>query len=55
MNPKLLAIIATGEREKALVGLIYAQKALAQSWMDDVMVILFGPSEKLLAEDSGII
>ena len=54
MNPKLLAIIATGEKDKALVGLIYAQKAIAQGWMDDVMVIMFGPSEKLLITDSRI-
>ncbi len=54
MNPKVIMIIATGEKEKALVGLVYAQKALAQRWMDDAMVILFGPSEKLIISDTRI-
>lgn len=54
MNPKVIMIVATGEKEKALVGLIYAQKALAQGWMADLMVIMFGPSEKLIVSDTGI-
>ena len=54
MSSKLLMIIATGENEKALTGLMYASKALSEGWMDDVKVIFFGPSERLLIEDEMI-
>jgi len=47
-------IIATGENEKALTGLMYASKALSEGWMDEVKVIFFGPSERLLVEDEMI-
>ena len=51
MSSKLLVIIATGENEKALTGLMYANRTLAEGWMDKVKVIFFGPSERLLVED----
>ena len=54
MSSKLLMIIATGENEKALTGLMYASKALSEGWMDEVKVIFFGPSERLLVEDEMI-
>ena len=54
MSSKLLVIIATGEKEKALTGLMYASRTLAEGWMDKVKVIFFGPSERLLVEDEHI-
>ena len=54
MSSKLLVIIATGENEKALTGLMYAGRTLSEGWMDKVKVIFFGPSERLLVEDKQI-
>ena len=54
MSSKLLVIIATGENEKALTGLMYASRTLSEGWMDKVKVIFFGPSERLLVEDKQI-
>jgi hypothetical protein len=51
MSSKLLVIIATGENEKALTGLMYANRTLSEGWMDEVKVVFFGPSERLLVED----
>lgn len=51
MSSKLLVIIATGENEKALTGLMYAHRTLSEGWMDAVKVIFFGPSERLLVQD----
>ena len=54
MSSKLLVVIATGENEKALTGLMYASRTLAEGWMDEVKVVFFGPSERLLVEDEVI-
>ena len=54
MSSKLLVIIATGENEKALTGLMYASRTLSEGWMDEVKVVFFGPSERLLVEDEVI-
>jgi len=54
MSSKLLVIIATGENEKALTGLMYASRTLSEGWMDKVKVIFFGPSERLLVKDKRI-
>ena len=51
MSSKLLVIIATGDKEKALAGLMYARNALKNRWLDDVKVVFFGPSEQLTAYD----
>jgi hypothetical protein len=54
MSSKLLVVIATGENEKALTGLMYASRTLSEGWMDKVKVIFFGPSERLLVKDKRI-
>ena len=54
MGSKLLVIIATGEREKALTGMMYAGNAMKRSWLDDVKVVFFGPSERLTVEDKQV-
>lgn len=54
MNPKLLVIIATGDKEKALAGLMYTRNVLKNKWIDDVKVVFFGPSERLAAHDDKV-
>jgi hypothetical protein len=55
MGSKLLVIIATGDREKALAGLMYARNVLKYKWLDTVKVVFFGPSEKLAAHDDEVV
>lgn len=54
MSFKVVVIISTGESEKALTGLMYARNAMQRGWMNDVKVIFFGPSERLLIEDERV-
>lgn len=54
MRSRLLVIISTGDNEKALTGLMYAHRSMTEGWMDDVKVIFFGPSERLLLKDAAI-
>ena len=54
MNAKVLVIISSGEKAKALTGLMYARNAKERGWMDEVKVIFFGPSENLLVQDEDI-
>jgi hypothetical protein len=54
LSSKLLIIIATGDREKALTGLMYAKNAQNHGWLEDVKVVFFGPSEHLLVEDDEV-
>ena len=54
MNKKLLIIIASGDKKKAVAGLMYARNALKHKWLGDIKVVFFGPSEKLAAEDKDI-
>lgn len=51
MADKILVIISTAEAEVARTGLMYAVNALKNSWMQDIQLFFFGPSEKLLLED----
>jgi hypothetical protein len=51
MTDKLLVIIATGDRDKALTGLMYAKNAVKRGWLGDVKVVFFGPSERLMCSD----
>lgn len=54
MGDKALVIISTGEGEKALTGLMWAQNALRYGWMADVKVIFFGPAQNLVLEDDRV-
>ncbi len=51
MKAKILVIISTAEKEKALTGIMYAFNAIKNQWVDDLKVIFFGPFENLLGED----
>ncbi|MFQ6053019.1 MAG: hypothetical protein ACE5OO_02150 [Candidatus Bathyarchaeia archaeon] len=49
-----MVIIATADKEKALTGLMYARNALKRGWLEDVKVVFFGPSEKLIVDDEEV-
>jgi len=51
LSSKILVIIATGDKGKALTGLMYAKNAVKKGWVEDVKVIYFGPSEQLLEQN----
>jgi hypothetical protein len=51
---RILVILSTAEREKAMAGLMYAKNTNDNHWFDDVRVVLFGPIEKLMTEDKEI-
>ncbi len=54
MEQKVLVILSTAEKEKALTGILYTTNALKNHWLSDIKVCLFGPFEALLAEDEDI-
>jgi len=55
MPTKVFVLWSSGDREVALeVGLIYPLNAAKNKWMDEVKVIIFGPSEKVAAYDSQV-
>ncbi len=54
MSDRVLVVIATGDKSKALTGLMYARNALKRGWLEDVKVVYFGPSEQLMVEDADV-
>ena len=54
MGSKVVVIISTGEKEKAMTGLMYARNSKDRGWMEEVKVIFFGPSENLLVKDEDV-
>ena len=46
-----MVIIATGDKAKALTGLMYTKNAVKRGWLGDVKVVYFGPSERLMCSD----
>jgi len=52
MGTKVFVILTSGDREVALeVGLVYPLNAIKNRWMDEVKLIIFGPSERIAAHD----
>ncbi len=51
MEPKVLIIISSADREKIWTGLLYAQAAITSDWMGFVKIFLWGPSEEVIAKD----
>ena len=51
MSSKLLVIVPTSDNEKARTVLIFANNVMKRGYLDDVKVVYFGPSEKLVVED----
>ena len=55
MATKVFILLSSGDREVALeVGLIYPLNVAKNKWLDEVKVIIFGPSEKLAAYDAEV-
>ena len=54
MDSKVLVILSTAEKDKALTGVLYATNALKNNWLQEVKLIFFGPFETLLAEDEEV-
>jgi hypothetical protein len=55
MATRVFVILSSGDREVALeVGLVYPLNAAKNNWMDEVKVIIFGPSEKVAAYDTEV-
>ena len=46
MASKIMVIISTAEKEKALTGIMYAVNAQKNGWVDEVKVVFFGPFEQ---------
>jgi len=55
MSSKVMVIISTAEKDKALTGILYAKNAQKNKWVDDVRVIFFGPFENLVCDDDEVI
>lgn len=49
-----MVIFASGDKAKALTGLMYARNAIKRGWMDEVKVVYFGPSEQLMEQDDEV-
>ena len=54
MASKVMIIVSTAEKDKALTGIMYAVNAQKNKWVDDLKVIFFGPFENLICEDEGV-
>ena len=54
MASKVVIILATGEKEKAFAGILYAKNCQKNKWLDDVKVIFFGPFESLVCDDEEV-
>ena len=54
MRDKVLIVLSSSDREKLITGLMYATNSLKHGWMDQVKVIVFGPSQRLSLEDEEI-
>ena len=54
MASKVMVIISTAEKDKALTGIMYAVNARKNEWVDELKVIFFGPFENLICEDETV-
>ncbi|MBW1658911.1 MAG: hypothetical protein JRJ48_00240 [Deltaproteobacteria bacterium] len=54
MQDKVLIILSSSDRDKVITGLMYATNAMKYTWMSEVKVIVFGPSQRLSLQDSEI-
>ncbi|MBG0775339.1 MAG: DsrE family protein [Desulfovibrionaceae bacterium] len=46
----LMVLIKSGNAEDIFFGLLWADRAIKNEWMDNVKVVLWGPAQKTLAE-----
>ncbi len=54
MNDKILVIISSGDKGKVITGLMYATNAIKYTWMGEIKVVVFGPSQALSLKDPDI-
>jgi hypothetical protein len=54
MSSKLLVIIATGDKAKALTWLMYVKNAIKRKWLNEIKIIYFDPSEQLIYRDPDV-
>ena len=55
MATKVFVLLSSGDRQVALeVGLRYPLNAAKNQWVDEVKLIIFGPSEKIVAYDGEV-
>ena len=54
MASKVMVIISTAEKDKAMTGIMYAVNAQKNKWVDDLKVIFFGPFENLVCDDEEV-
>ncbi len=54
MASKVMVILSTAEKDKALTGIMYAVNAQKNKWVDDLKVIFFGPFENLICDDEKV-
>ena len=54
MKQKVLVIVSTENKEKALGALVFVQNSIKNKRFEDLKLILFGPSEKLASTDQAL-
>lgn len=54
MKQKVLVIVSTENRLKAMGALVFVQNSIKNKRFEDTKLILFGPSEKLVSEDQAL-
>ena len=54
MSANVLVILSSGEKEKALTGIMYAVNSQKNQWLENVKVVFFGPFERLICEDESV-
>ncbi|MEB3787544.1 MAG: hypothetical protein GSR78_02175 [Desulfurococcales archaeon] len=53
-SSRVMVVVSTGEKRKAVAGMLWAWNMKRKGLLDDVVVYFFGPSERLLAEDEEV-
>lgn len=48
---KVLIWLASADREKLMPGLMWGLNAKRNDWVDEVKIVVFGPSERTVMED----
>ncbi len=52
MHSKVIVIISSADEELIWTGIFYATKGTRNSFMDDIRLVLWGPSERIISENN---
>ena len=52
MSSQIAVIVSSSDKDVVWTGLFYAIKGTKKQFMDDIRLVLWGPSEKIIAADS---